>query len=45
MGTENHSITELFVSSQTGTSSPTAHIPLIDHLDMPVSVTVSIIYF
>ncbi|XP_061927289.1 uncharacterized protein LOC108002879 isoform X2 [Apis cerana] len=35
MGTENHSITELFVSSQAGTSSPTAHIPLIDHLDMP----------
>lgn len=45
MGTENHSITELFVSSQAGTSSPTAHIPLIDHLDMPVSVIVSIIYF
>lgn len=45
MGTENHSITELFVSSQAGTSSPTAHIPLIDHLDMPVSIIMSIIYF
>ncbi|XP_071863982.1 combover isoform X2 [Bombus fervidus] len=30
-----HSIAELVSSSQAGISSPTAHVPLIDHLDMP----------
>ncbi|XP_076375847.1 combover [Megalopta genalis] len=37
VGTENNSsIAELIVSSQTGTStSPTAHVPLLEHLDMP----------
>lgn len=34
-----HSIAELVSSSQAGiSSSPTAHVPLIDHLDMPVSI-------
>lgn len=35
MSTENQlSMGELVASSQAGTSSPTVHIPLIDHLDM-----------
>ncbi|XP_046141499.1 uncharacterized protein LOC114876384 isoform X2 [Osmia bicornis bicornis] len=41
LGTENQSsVGELVASSQAGASSPTAHIPLIDHLDMPGTSTV-----
>ncbi|KOC64949.1 Pericentriolar material 1 protein [Habropoda laboriosa] len=36
MSRDHQSIGELVTSSQAGTSSsPTAHVPLIDHLDMP----------
>ncbi|CAL7936805.1 unnamed protein product [Xylocopa violacea] len=36
MGTEDQSIGELVATSQAGTSSsPTVHVPLIDHSDMP----------
>ena len=34
-----HSIAELISSSQAGiSSSPISHVPLIDHVDMPVNI-------